>query len=249
MPTSSRAPARPEPELRYVTEDTARAYVEAVDRGFHNDYAEEHWDLDRRWLDWERNFGFTAGDRWVATSGANARVMTVPGGTVPTAGVTVVTVAPDYRRRGLLTAMMKHQLEDVAHRKEPVALLWASEALIYGRFGYGSCAPMLSLSGPDQVDQVPRSRRSGRRLGRGGRAVCRPGPDPARRASGCCRIGRVPWTGPTCGGSGSSSTRRFVVTGLRASATSSTGPAGATSTGTPSSGSRVTGTATGLRAR
>lgn len=147
MPTSSRAPARPEPELRYVTEDTARAYVEAVDRGFHNDYAEEHWDLDRRWLDWERNFGFTAGDRWVATSGANARVMTVPGGTVPTAGVTVVTVAPDFRRRGLLTAMMKHQLEDVAHRKEPVALLWASEALIYGRFGYGSCAPMLSLSG------------------------------------------------------------------------------------------------------
>lgn len=142
------APAtRPDPELRYATEESGQAYMAALVRGFHGDYTGEDWELDRRWMEWDRAFGFAAGDRWVATCGANARVMTVPGGVVPTAGVTVVTVAPDHRRRGLLSAMMKHQLEDVARRREPVALLWASESLIYGRFGYGSCAPRLTLSG------------------------------------------------------------------------------------------------------
>lgn len=138
---------RPEPELRYATEETGQAFLRAVVQGFHNDYDDEHWELDRRWMEWDRAFGFAVGDRWIATSGANTRTMTVPGGTVPTAGVTVVTVSPAYRRRGLLTAMMRHQLEDVAARKEPVALLWASESLIYGRFGYGSAVPRVALSG------------------------------------------------------------------------------------------------------
>ena len=83
-------------------------------------------------------FGFKVGRRWVSTCGDLERELTVPGGAdVPTAAVTVVTVHPPYRRRGLLTAMMTHQLEQVAKRGEPLAALWASESLIYGRFGYG----------------------------------------------------------------------------------------------------------------
>ncbi len=39
--------------------------------------------------------------------------------------------------------MMRAQLDDVHEREEPVALLWASEETIYGRFGYG----MASLAG------------------------------------------------------------------------------------------------------
>jgi predicted acetyltransferase len=136
-----------EPELRYADEEAGQDYMAAVIRGFHGDYETEHWDLDRRWIEWERAFGYAVRDRWVATCAANTRTMTVPGGSVPTAGVTVVTVAPDHRRRGLLSAMMRHQLADVARRKEPVALLWASESLIYGRYGYGSAAPRLTLSG------------------------------------------------------------------------------------------------------
>jgi predicted acetyltransferase len=63
--------------------------------------------------------------------------LTVPGGDVPCAGVTVVGVLPTHRRRGLLTRMMRAQLADIAARGEPLAALWASEAGIYGRFGYG----------------------------------------------------------------------------------------------------------------
>ena len=57
--------------------------------------------------------------------------------TVPAAGVTMVGVAPTHRRRGVLTELMRRQLDDVAAGPEPVAVLTASEALIYGRFGYG----------------------------------------------------------------------------------------------------------------
>jgi predicted acetyltransferase len=63
--------------------------------------------------------------------------LTVPGGRVRAAGVTVVGVLPTHRRRGILRAMMRAQLDDVHARGEPVAYLWASEETIYGRFGYG----------------------------------------------------------------------------------------------------------------
>jgi predicted acetyltransferase len=48
-----------------------------------------------------------------------------------------VTVLPTHRRRGLLTAMMRRMLDDAHQRGEPLAALFASEAPIYGRFGYG----------------------------------------------------------------------------------------------------------------
>ena len=56
---------------------------------------------------------------------------------MPTAGVTVVGTFPTHRRRGVLRSMMRAQLDDVHERGEPIALLWASEETIYGRFGYG----------------------------------------------------------------------------------------------------------------
>ena len=101
-------------------------------------------------------FGFKVGRRWVSTCGDFARRLTVPGGAdVPTAAVTVVTVHPPYRRRGLLTAMMKHQLEQVAERGEPLAALWASESLIYGRYGYGPATTRAVLSGTNRRLRLP----------------------------------------------------------------------------------------------
>jgi predicted acetyltransferase len=66
--------------------------------------------------------------------------LTVPGGDLPTAGVSVVGVYPTHRRRGVLRALMRAQLEDAHERGEPLAALWASEETIYGRFGYGLAA-------------------------------------------------------------------------------------------------------------
>ncbi|MBA3366628.1 MAG: GNAT family N-acetyltransferase [Actinobacteria bacterium] len=89
--------------------------------------------------------------RAVGGAGAFPFQLTVPGGRVAAAGVTTVGVLPTHRRRGLLRGMMRAQLDDIHERGEPVAYLWASEATIYGRFGYG----IASLSGEMEI---PRNR-------------------------------------------------------------------------------------------
>lgn len=64
--------------------------------------------------------------------------LTVPGGArLPMAGVTGVGVRADRTRRGVLRALMTAQLDDFAARGVVFANLLASEAPIYGRFGYG----------------------------------------------------------------------------------------------------------------
>ena len=90
-----------------------------------------------RLLPLERAHAVHDGDRIVAGAGAFPFRFTVPGGVVDCAGVTVVGVLPTHRRRGILAAMMREQLDDIRRRGEPVAALWASEEAIYGRFGYG----------------------------------------------------------------------------------------------------------------
>lgn len=94
----------------------------------------------------ERSIGVWDEDRPVATAGLFSFRMAVPGGAVvPTAGVTMVSVAPTHRRRGLLRTMMRRQLDDLrAAGEEPLAVLTASEPAIYGRFGYGLATHSLS---------------------------------------------------------------------------------------------------------
>jgi predicted acetyltransferase len=85
-----------------------------------------------------RTFGVHAGGALVATATSFPSELAVPGGAVlPMSAVTRVGVRADHTRRGLLTAMMRAQLDDAAARGEPVVTLRASEARIYGRFGYG----------------------------------------------------------------------------------------------------------------
>jgi predicted acetyltransferase len=99
-----------------------------------------HEEDTERWvrvLEPERMIWVSDDDLKVATAAAFSFRLTIPGGEVPAAGVTAVGVLPSHRRRGILTQMMREQLDDVRRREEPLAVLWASEAPIYGRFGYG----------------------------------------------------------------------------------------------------------------
>ncbi|GAB6897139.1 GNAT family N-acetyltransferase [Kineosporia succinea] len=68
--------------------------------------------------------------------------------TISVAGVTSVGVLPTHRRQGVLTAMMRHQLTDLRERGEPLAVLLASEATIYGRFGYGPATHTTQITVP-----------------------------------------------------------------------------------------------------
>jgi predicted acetyltransferase len=85
-----------------------------------------------------RTLGVFDGRQVIGGAGSYTSWLTVPGGArVPHAAVTQVGVLPTHTRRGVLTALLRRQLADIAARGEVVASLRASEAVIYERFGYG----------------------------------------------------------------------------------------------------------------
>lgn len=101
-------------------------------------------------LEMDRNLlAMTADGRPVGTAGAYSFALTLPGETlVPAAGVTAVGVLPTHRRQGVLSAMMRHQLAELRARGEFLSVLLASEAPIYGRFGYGPATYTQRLTVP-----------------------------------------------------------------------------------------------------
>jgi predicted acetyltransferase len=145
-------------ELRAIEADELRAFMLAAVDGFHDDPDEDELRMFGARLQPERTLAVFAGADVVATSGLSDYRLTVPGGVVPMAGVTAVTVGAVHRRRGLLTRMMRGLLEAIHERgAEAIAGLWASEAGIYGRFGYGVAAPSadLRVRSPDAVLLAP----------------------------------------------------------------------------------------------
>ncbi len=74
--------------------------------------------------------------------------MRVPGGTVPTSGLTWVGVHPGHRRRGLLKSIMDDHFTRSHARGEAVSTLFAAESTIYQRFGYGLACPTYRLTLP-----------------------------------------------------------------------------------------------------
>lgn len=123
-------------------------FYRAILDAFGEDVRDSERDNDLAVFEPERSLAVFDGDQVVGTAGAYTRRLTVPGRTVPIAAVTLVSVAPTHRRRGLLTAMMRRQLTEVREAgREPIAALWASEGSIYGRFGYGLAARHATLTG------------------------------------------------------------------------------------------------------
>ncbi|MGH3364722.1 MAG: GNAT family N-acetyltransferase [Nocardioidaceae bacterium] len=66
---------------------------------------------------------------------------------VPCAGLTWVGVHPDHRRKGMLTALLRHHFEQVHEAPDThVSALHASEPAIYGRHGYGLASLELEVN-------------------------------------------------------------------------------------------------------
>jgi predicted acetyltransferase len=133
-------------DLRPVAASDLDAFERAAEGAFHEDAHPEDAPLAAKLFEPERSLAVFDRAQIVATAGVYTRALTVPGGPVPAACVTAVGVLPTHRRRGLLTRMMRRQLEDVHARGEALAALWASEPAIYGRFGYGLAARSGELS-------------------------------------------------------------------------------------------------------
>lgn len=82
----------------------------------------------------------------VATYGTMVNSLNVGGGRFLDAHlVTAVTVRPTHRRRGLLRRMITADLQAAVDRGYAIAALTASEATIYGRFGFGTATHTTSV--------------------------------------------------------------------------------------------------------
>jgi predicted acetyltransferase len=123
-------------EMRTVNPDEFFQWVWAEARAYGNrlnidpEILRPHFDLDR---------SIAVFDQGNVVGGAHSHKleMAVPGSLAVVAGVANIAVQPTHTRQGILTRMMHHQINGIHERGEPLAALFASESVIYGRYGYG----------------------------------------------------------------------------------------------------------------
>lgn len=132
--------------LRPIVPTELEAFARAQALSFGYSYRPENLEHRAAIFEAQRSTAAFEGGQVVGTAGIFSFGMTVPGNVIPVAGVTMVSVQPTHRRRGILTALMQTQLREVRGRGEAVAALWASEAPIYGRFGYGLASQNADLA-------------------------------------------------------------------------------------------------------
>ena len=124
-------------EIRDVELDQVGEFVRPIGTAFGfppNPDAEERL---KTIPEFDVRIGAYDGDEVVGAAGSFSFEMTIPGRPVPTAGLTMVAVLPTHRRQGILRRLMRRHLDEARERGQLIAALYASEAVIYGRFGYG----------------------------------------------------------------------------------------------------------------
>jgi len=132
-------------EIRNPSEDEWRAAMLMTSSVFGDEPNDDELERHRKMLVRERFYAAYDGDVPVGTAADFPFRLTVPGGELAAGGVTWVAVLPSHRRQGVLTKLMRRELDDRHERGDPLAVLWASEAAIYGRFGYGMAAPHFDM--------------------------------------------------------------------------------------------------------
>jgi len=130
-------------ELRVITDDEVPAFRDALLATFGTEREVDPGGDERFRALVGKQQAWAAFDRGgvVATAATFDHAIGLPGGTtLPIAGLTMVSVRPTHRRRGLLRRLVDLHLADARARGFAASGLWASEAGIYGRFGYGIAA-------------------------------------------------------------------------------------------------------------
>jgi predicted acetyltransferase len=137
---SSAPTTLPEWHIRVPAADEVRGFMAPLRDAYAEPFSDPEVESWLQVIEPDRWLGVVEGsasDAVLGAASANSVHLTVPGGELPAAAVTGVGTRPDRRRQGILSALMRRQLDDVRERGEPLAILWASEAAIYPRFGYG----------------------------------------------------------------------------------------------------------------
>lgn len=126
-------------EVRTLRRDEIRAAVDVFRGSLHRPpISDANWAEMASSFEPERVLGALDDTGVIGTAWSFHTETLVPGGArVPTMAVSRVGVRADRTRRGVLTGLMRAQLDAAAGAGESLASLRASEAVIYDRFGYG----------------------------------------------------------------------------------------------------------------
>lgn len=127
-------------DLRVARPEDVAPFMTALARTFGEAMRDEDVADWRTRLEPDRVFVGWDGQLAVGGGAIYSMRFSVPGGDVAGGGVTAVGVLPTHRRQGMLRRMMGEMFAQGIERGEPVHFLWASEAAIYQRFGYGLAA-------------------------------------------------------------------------------------------------------------
>jgi predicted acetyltransferase len=137
----------PEFVLRPVTRDELTEFTMTPLTAFGERFEPGRFELEWTSIELDRTLAAFEGDEMVGTGRLYSLELTMPGGRLlPAAGVSWIAVLPTHRRRGILSAIKRTQLDDAAARGESLAILYASESGIYRRFGYGVATSSMSVS-------------------------------------------------------------------------------------------------------
>ncbi len=131
--------------IRSIAAEEFAALSEVPGQAFLEPLPPDAVEYERQITEMDRTIAAFDGDEIVGTASAYSFTVTVPGASAAAAGITLVSVLPAYRRRGILSSMMNYLLADAADRGESLAILFASESGIYGRFGFGLASSHLRL--------------------------------------------------------------------------------------------------------
>lgn len=125
--------------------EEAAAAIRACEVAFGYGVSEQDMKMWQTIFEHDRVFGVYSGDLLIGAGANYSFELTIPGGSLPTAGVTLIGVKPSHRRQGALRKIIAALHADADQRGEPLAILWASESNIYQRFGYGMAAMGMAL--------------------------------------------------------------------------------------------------------
>lgn len=127
-------------EYRPITEEEVQeaAQMDAVVFGYHLD--DSQLPRAREWFGIGQSVAAFDGGNLVGLVVLYPLEMSIPGGSELAACIGNVGVLPTHRRRGIMTEMMRQQLTSAYETGLTTSPLTASEATIYGRFGYGIAA-------------------------------------------------------------------------------------------------------------
>ncbi len=123
-------------ELRSITPDEFERWMRVESRAHGNRFNHDPEEL-RPHFDLDRSIAVFEDGQIIGGTHSHLLEMSVPGGVATVAGVSNVEVQPTHTRRGIMTSMMRHQIDGIHDREEPLAALFATESAIYGRFGFG----------------------------------------------------------------------------------------------------------------